>query len=72
MAHSFETNYPNIAHWVKSDGWVQIGRDDDSDSFIQALDEGGLVWEGHKSYKTLDQALQALERGLGQWMNQHE
>jgi len=28
-----------------------------------ALDEGGVVWEGKKKYKTLDQAFQALEKG---------
>ena len=72
MADSFETHYPNIAHWVKSDGWIQIGRDEYSDAFIQAFDEGGTVWEGRKSYKTLDEALQALEKGLAQWMKQHE
>jgi hypothetical protein len=60
MAGSFETAYPNIAHWVQSAGWIQIGRDDYNDSFLQAVDEGGTVWEGRKSYKTLDEALQAL------------
>lgn len=72
MASPFEIAYPNIAHWVQSDGWIQIGRDDYNDSFVQAFDEGGTVWEGRKSYKTLDEALQALEEGLEQWMTEHE
>lgn len=72
MASPLETAYPNITHWVKAAGWIQIGRDDANDSFIQAIDEGGTVWEGRKSYKTLDEALQALEKGLAQWMTEHE
>lgn len=72
VASPFETAYPNIAHWVKSSGWIQIGRDDYGDSFVQAFDEGGTVWEGSKTYKTLDEAFQALEKGLAEWMKEHE
>jgi len=41
-----------------------------SRSFVRALDEGGIVWEGRKSYPTLDAALQALEAGLIAWMQE--
>ncbi len=39
-----------------------------SRSFIRALDDGGMVWEGRKSYPTLDAALQDLETALVAWM----
>jgi hypothetical protein len=38
-------------------GWIDIGHDDMSQSFVRALDEGGLVWEGQEDYATLDDAL---------------
>ena len=47
MAALFEERYPNIAAWVQ-DGWIEIGHDSNSGSFIRVLDEGGLVWESDK------------------------
>lgn len=51
-------------------GWIEIGQDAMSQSFIRALDEGGLVWEGQRDYPTLDAALQDLETGLAAWMQE--
>jgi hypothetical protein len=66
----FETHYPTIALWVKQHGWVEIGYADYRPSFIRVLDDGGLIWESQKKYKTVDEALQALENELAQWMRQ--
>ena len=63
MAQSFQATYPTIARWVIEYGWIEIGQDDMSRSFVRALDEGGLVWEGQEDYATLDNALQDLEAG---------
>jgi hypothetical protein len=62
----FESRYPNIATWVQ-DGWVEIGRDDYSRSFVRALDIGGMVWEGAESYDSLEAALQDLDDGIAAW-----
>jgi hypothetical protein len=62
----FEARYPNIAAWVQ-DGWIEIGRDDFSRSFVRALDIGGMVWEGAEEYDSLDDALQALDDGIAAW-----
>jgi hypothetical protein len=72
MTPSFEEAYPNIAHFVDAIGYITIGRDDDSPltSFIQALDPGGMVWEGKDAYQTLEEAFQDLEAGLGKWMRE--
>ncbi len=66
MTGRFERSYPNVARWVKTHGWIEIGQDNYSHSFIRALDEGGLVWEGSRSYKTLDEAFEALEQGIAE------
>ena len=68
MTVSLEKNYPNTANWVKNYGWIEIGQDDYSESFIRVLDEGGMVWEGRESYETLDDAMQDLESGLADWL----
>lgn len=60
---SFEGRYPNIAAWVQ-EGWIEIGRDDFSRSFVRALDIGGMVWEGAEEYDSLDDALRALDDGI--------
>jgi len=66
VASSFEKSYPNIAHWVSSHGWIELGRDDYRPSLVRALDEGGMVWEGSAHYGTLDEALRALEDALAE------
>jgi len=69
---SFEQRYPQIAHWVMGGGWIEIGREDGfSHSFVRALDEGGMVYEGEASYATMDDALQALETGIGAWLEEN-
>ena len=65
MAQELDATYPTVARWVMEFGWIEIGQDDMSRSFIRALDDGGLVWEGRAQYPTLDVALQALENGTG-------
>lgn len=37
-------------------------------SFIRGLDEGGLVWKGRRSYRSLDAALAHAEAGATRWM----
>ena len=59
----FEGTYPNITRWL-THGWIEIGEVEYSKSFIRALDEGGTVWEGERSYSTIDQALRDLDAGL--------
>jgi len=36
--------------------------------FARALDEGGMVWEG-TDYDTLDEAMQALDAGIAEWIS---
>jgi hypothetical protein len=64
---SFAALYPNIAFWVKG-GWIEIGSNDYSQSFVRALDEGGLVWEGEAEYSCFHEALQALDAGIAAWL----
>ena len=70
MAQNLEATYPTISRWVQEYGWIEIGQDDMSRSFVRALDEGGLVWEGQEDYATLDDALWDLEAGLAAWMRE--
>ena len=59
-----DERFPNVAAWVHSYGWIEIGQDDYSRSFLRALAIGGMVWEGKPEYKSLDHALRALDRAL--------
>ncbi len=54
---NFSSTYPNPAAWTESYGWIEIGEDDDPQSFVRALDMGGMVWEGKSKYKSVDAAL---------------
>jgi hypothetical protein len=67
VASSFEQSYPNIARWVTSQGWIELGQDEYSTSLVRALNEGGMVWEGSAYYGTMDEAFDALETALAEW-----
>jgi len=60
-----DERFPNITAWVHSYGWIEIGQDDYSRSFLRALDAGGMAWEGKAEYASLDHALRALNKALG-------
>jgi hypothetical protein len=64
MAQSLDATYPTIARWVMEYGSIEIGQNDMSRSFVRALDEGGLVWEGQEDYATLDDALRESDKPL--------
>ena len=70
-ATSFEQMYPNIARWVQSYGWIEMGADHYSHSLVRALDEGGMVWESQEDDTTLDEVLQTLEAFLAQRMQEY-
>jgi hypothetical protein len=66
----FEQSYPHIAEWVMTHGWIEIGQLEGTPAFAMALDEGGLVWEGKRKYKTMDEAFQELEEGIAKWIKE--
>jgi hypothetical protein len=53
---------------VRERGYLEVGPTEGSRSFVRALDDGGLVWEGATSYPSLEAALEALEEALARWL----
>jgi hypothetical protein len=70
MAKGFEEAYPSVARWVKTIGWIEIGDDDMSRSFVRALDLGGMIWEGGDPDDPLDTTLRTLDTALGRWIRE--
>lgn len=66
---TFDEQYPNIARWVQ-DGWIEIGQDDYSRSFIRVLDIGGMVWESEETYKTVAEALAEADTAVGRFADE--
>lgn len=64
MMALFDAQYPNIAQWVQ-DGWIEMGQDEFSESFIRVLDAGGLVWESESTHKTVAAALAEADVAIG-------
>jgi hypothetical protein len=71
MAQAFEEKYPLVFEWVKHFGWIEIGHDDYSRSFVRVLDIGGMIWEGGTSYENMDAMFGALEAAIGTWKDQN-
>ena len=64
MPSSFESKYPAITRWAKEFGVIEIGHDGFVDNFVKALDKGGMPWGGKSTYRTIDEALEEMERGI--------
>ena len=54
------------AAWVK-DGWIEIGYDENTQSFIRVLDEGGMIWSGRARYTSVDEALAEANGAIETW-----
>ena len=67
MATSFEELYPNLAYWVESFGWIELGQDNYSRSLIRVLDIGGMIWESEEQYDSVDAALRDAEAAIADW-----
>jgi len=59
-----EQAYPHVADWVYGGGWIELGQNDYSRSFIRILDIGGMLWEGTTRYRSLDALLGDAEAAL--------
>jgi len=59
-----EHTYPHIAAWVDGGGWIELGQNEYSRSFVRILDIGGMLWEGTTRYRSLDALFQATEEAL--------
>ena len=66
----FTADYPCITAWVQSGGLIEMGTDYNVRSFIRALDEGGIIWEGEPQYPTMDAAFKALDAGIAAFLNE--
>ena len=60
---SMETDFPAVAKFVRTSGWIEIGEQEGVGFVAKAPDPGGLIFED-KTWKTLAEAMAALERGL--------
>jgi hypothetical protein len=60
----FDQRYPYITAWVLYAGWIEIGYEPYTNSFIRVLDTGGLIWGGEAEYPSLDAALADAEENL--------
>ena len=61
-----DNTYPHLAAWVYGRGWIEIGQDDYSRSFIRVVDIGGMVWEGKTRYPSLGAARRAADTALAE------
>jgi hypothetical protein len=59
-----ENAYPHIAAWVDGGGWIELGQNEYSRSFIRILDIGGMLWEGTTRYISLDALFHDAEEAL--------
>ncbi|HRW10595.1 MAG TPA: hypothetical protein P5121_36075 [Caldilineaceae bacterium] len=71
---TFATTYPNIAHFIRTIGTIEIGHHHNYPitAFIRVIVEDNLVWESADAYPTFDAAWADLEVAFGEWMREME
>ena len=62
------SSYPHLWKWVSDFGTAEIGYCHQTRSFIRVLDQGGIIWKGRRSYRTLDAAVADADAGVSRWM----
>ena len=67
MSTPFAEAFPHLARWVETHGWIEVGNDGMSPSFVRVLDEGGMVWEGGEDEVAVDRALRSADVAVGRW-----
>lgn len=70
-SETLDKRYPHLSRFLAIQGWIEIGADECSTSFVRALDPGGMVYEGQENYATLDDALADLDQGLKEYMEEN-
>lgn len=68
---TLEGKYPNLARFVEEIGWIEIGQHEMISAFVRAYDLGGTVYEGEDSYPDLATALQDLEDGIKEYLEEN-
>ena len=66
---AFTTRYPFVALWTREQGYIEVGYDPNTGTWVRALDAGGMVWSGGSPEETPDAWLQALEVGIRAFMD---
>ena len=67
----FEDKYPAIAEFIEGIGWIEIGIHEILSCFVRAYDLGGTVYEGKNSYPSMEAALQDLNQGIADYMDEN-
>jgi len=60
--------YSYLADWLDGRGYIELGSNEYSRSFIRILDEGGMIWEGEEEYESLEAALAEAEAEIVKWL----
>ncbi len=60
---NFSERYSHISWWIENHGYIELGTDENSDSLIRLLDEGGMWWEDRKA-RSIDEAMNNAENFL--------
>src|SRR5689334_7107294 len=68
MGTTFVEKYPSLARWVREDGRIEIGYVERSDTFARAIMNGIISWKGEADYRTIDEALKDMERGVKEYL----
>ncbi len=69
MKNGFEKSYPYLHLFVSYQGWIEIGPDEYSDSWVRIIDEGGMRLEEDED--TLDVSLAKAEAWAKEWMTEN-
>lgn len=69
MQHTFKSIYPYLHLFINYQGWIELGADEHSNSWVRVLDEGEIRIECDKD--SLDESLVEAEAWAKEWMTEY-
>jgi hypothetical protein len=59
-----------MARWLVAYGTIEFGNCPNTQSAVRVLDEGGLVWQGRRSYRSFAAALADCEVNIARLLRE--
>ncbi len=69
-AQTASEKHPGMARWLVAHGTIEFGYCPNTRSAVRVLDEGGLVWQGRRNYRSFAAVLADCEANVSRLLRE--
>ncbi len=67
----FAKAYPSLSSFVEKYGEIYLGDDAYNGALVTVATENDIIWQSSSQQRNIDNALEAAERVVQQWLSRH-